>query len=118
VTTLPAHRGGGQRRYHEAAATEKRLDVLPNLPTLAETGYPVEAYSWAGLVAPAGTPEPILAKLEKALAEVLAMPDVQKRLIEMGGTVEPYGRKKFEDYIRSEIVRWKGVADKLGLQAK
>jgi tripartite-type tricarboxylate transporter receptor subunit TctC len=101
-----------------AAATEKRLDVLPNLPTLAETGFPVEAYSWVGLVAPAGTPEPILAKLEKALAEVLAMPDVQKRLVEMGGTVEPYGRKQFEEYIRSEIVRWKGVADKLGLEAK
>jgi len=51
-----------------------RLKVVPEVPTMAEAGYPVEAGYWFGLVAPAGTPEPILSKLEKALAEVLAMP--------------------------------------------
>jgi tripartite-type tricarboxylate transporter receptor subunit TctC len=101
-----------------AAAAEKRLDVLPNLPTLAETGYPVEAYSWVGLVAPAGTPAPIRAKLEKVLADTLAMPDVRKRLVDMGGSVEPLNGRQFEDYIRAEIDRWKGVAAKIGIAAQ
>ena len=67
-----------------ALAAPSRLEVLPNVPTMAEQGYPVDASYWFGLVAPAGTPPAVLAKLEKALAEVLAMPDVRQRLTEHG----------------------------------
>jgi tripartite-type tricarboxylate transporter receptor subunit TctC len=99
-----------------AAASDKRLEVLPDLPTMAEMGYPVEAYSWMGLVAPAGTPAPIVARLEKALADVLAMPDVRQRLVDMGALVEPLNGKQFEDYVRKEIDRWKEVTAKIGIK--
>src|SRR5215210_88001 len=92
-----------------AVTAPTRLEVVPEVPTMAEAGYPVEAGYWFGLVAPAGTPEPILSKLEKALAEVLAMPDVKKRLTEMGALVTPLGQKPFGEYIVSEIKKWGDV---------
>jgi tripartite-type tricarboxylate transporter receptor subunit TctC len=92
-----------------AVTAPTRLEVLPDVPTMAEAGYPVEAGYWFGLVAPAGTPAPILSKLEKALADVLAMPDVKKRLTEMGALVTPLGQKPFGEFIVSEIKKWEDV---------
>jgi tripartite-type tricarboxylate transporter receptor subunit TctC len=92
-----------------AMAAPQRLEILPQVPTTAEAGYPVEAAYWFGLVAPAGTPDAIIGKLEKALADVLAMPDVRKRLGEMGAVVTPLGPKPFGDYIQAEMRKWSDV---------
>ena len=92
-----------------AMAAPTRLEILPQVPTMAEAGYPVEAAYWFGLVAPAGTPPAVIAKLEKALAEVLALPDVRKRLTEMGAVVTPLGQKQFGDYIQAEMRKWSDV---------
>jgi tripartite-type tricarboxylate transporter receptor subunit TctC len=78
-----------------ALAAPVRLEVLPEVPTMAETGYAVDASYWFGLVAPAGTPPAVLARLETALADVLALPDVRKRLGEMGAIVRPLNGKQF-----------------------
>ena len=83
---------------------------------MKEAGYPLEASYWFGLVAPAGTPPAILAKLEKALADTLAMPDVRKRLTEMGAIIEPLNGKQFGDYIKSELTKWEGIVKKAGIQ--
>jgi tripartite-type tricarboxylate transporter receptor subunit TctC len=99
-----------------ALAADKRLEILPNLPTMKEAGYPVEASYWFGLVAPAATPPAVLAKLETALAQVLAMPDVRKRLTEMGAIVEPLNGRQFGDYIRSELTKWAGIVAKAGVK--
>jgi tripartite-type tricarboxylate transporter receptor subunit TctC len=106
-----SHIEGGRLRALGVAAS-KRLDVLPNVPTLAEAGYPMEAAYWFGLVAPAGTPAPIIAKLEKALADVLAMPEVKKRLTDMGAVVTPLPSRQFGDLIRSEMTKWAEVIAK------
>jgi tripartite-type tricarboxylate transporter receptor subunit TctC len=92
-----------------AMAAPTRLEILPQVPTMAEADYPVEAAYWFGLVAPAGTPPAVIAKLEKALAEVLALPDVRKRLTEMGAVVTPLGQKQFGDYIQAEMRKWSDV---------
>jgi tripartite-type tricarboxylate transporter receptor subunit TctC len=92
-----------------AVAYSRRLDVLPNVPTLAESGYPMEAGYWFGLVAPAGTPAPVVGKLEKALTETLAMPEVKKRLGDMGAIVTPLGSRDFGGYIATEITKWADV---------
>jgi tripartite-type tricarboxylate transporter receptor subunit TctC len=89
-----------------AVTAPTRLEVLPDVPTMAEAGYPIDAGYWFGLVAPAGTPPAILGKLEAALAQVLAMPDVRKRLTEMGALVTPLGQKQFGDFIAAEIKKW------------
>jgi tripartite-type tricarboxylate transporter receptor subunit TctC len=99
-----------------ALAAPNRLEVLPNLTTMAEAGYPVDASYWFGLVAPVGTPPAVLAKLEKALAEVLAMPDVRKRLTDMGAIVRPLNGKQFGDYIGAEIVKWGDLVKKAGVK--
>jgi putative tricarboxylic transport membrane protein len=92
-----------------AVSAPARLEVLPDVPTMAQAGYPIEAAYWFGLVAPAGTPPAIIAKLEKALAETLAMPEVRKRLTDMGAVVSPLGQKPFGDYIQAEIKKWGDV---------
>jgi tripartite-type tricarboxylate transporter receptor subunit TctC len=98
-----------------AIAATKRIEVLPNVQTMAEAGYPVEASYWFGLVAPAATPPAVLAKLEKALAEVLAMPDVRKRLTDMGAIVQPLNGKQFGGYISTEMVKWADLVKKAGI---
>jgi len=60
-----------------ALAADKRLEIMPDLPTMKEVGYPLEASYWFGLMAPAGTPPAVVAKLEAALSRTLAMPDVR-----------------------------------------
>jgi tripartite-type tricarboxylate transporter receptor subunit TctC len=99
-----------------ALAAPTRLELLPDVPTMAETGYPVDASYWFGLVAPAGTPPAVLARLEKALADVLAAPEVRKRLSEMGAIVQPLDGKQFGDYIRAEIDKWAGIVSKAGVK--
>ncbi len=99
-----------------ALAAGKRLEILPDLPTMKESGFPLEASYWFGLVAPAGTPPAIRSKLEKALADTLAMPDVRKRLTEMGAIVEPLNGQQFGDYIKSELTKWEAIVKKAGIQ--
>ena len=95
-----------------ALAANKRLDLLKDVPTMTEQGYPVEAGYWFGLVAPAATPPAIVAKLEKALAETLADAQVNKRLTDMGAVVTPLNSQQFGDYIKSEITKWADVITK------
>jgi tripartite-type tricarboxylate transporter receptor subunit TctC len=99
-----------------ALAADKRLEILPDLPTMKEAGYPLEASYWFGLVGPAGLPPAVRAKLEKALADTLAMPDVRKRLTEMGAIIEPLNGNQFGDYIKAELVKWEGIVKKAGIQ--
>jgi tripartite-type tricarboxylate transporter receptor subunit TctC len=114
VVSLPHLEAGRLRAL--AIAAPQRLPILPDLPTMAQVGYPVEAVYWFGLVAPAGTPAPIIAKLEKTLAEVLAMPDVKKRLTDMGGLVTPLKSREFGEYIRTEMARWQQVVAKANVK--
>jgi putative tricarboxylic transport membrane protein len=99
-----------------ALAADKRLEILPDLPTMKEAGYPLEASYWFGLVGPAGLPPAITAKLEKALADTMQMPDVRKRLIEMGAIIEPLNGRQFGDYIKAELVKWEGIVKQAGIQ--
>ena len=92
-----------------ALAASARFETLPEVPTMAEAGYPLEAAYWFGLAAPAGTPPAVLARLELALTQVLAMPDLRKRMTEMGAVVTPLGSRQFGDYIRTEMDKWADV---------
>jgi tripartite-type tricarboxylate transporter receptor subunit TctC len=92
-----------------ALAASARFETLPEVPTMAEAGYPLEAAYWFGLAGPAGTPPAVLARLESALTQVLAMPDLRKRMTEMGAVVTPLGSRQFGDYIRTEMDKWADV---------
>jgi tripartite-type tricarboxylate transporter receptor subunit TctC len=100
------------------AAGGKRASKLPDLPTIAEQGLPgFEVFSWYGLVAPAKTPEPVLAKLRDEVAKALAAPDMVARIHELG--LEPgtaFG-KDFSTFLAAETKKWAEVIRISGAKA-
>jgi tripartite-type tricarboxylate transporter receptor subunit TctC len=100
-----------------AVTTAKRFPLLPDLPTIAESGYPgFEALAWNGVLVPAGTPRPIVHRLNAEIDAILGMPDVVQRMNAqgfdlIGGTPEEFGA-----LIRGEIDRWAPVIRRLGLK--
>jgi tripartite-type tricarboxylate transporter receptor subunit TctC len=102
-----------------AVATPKRWPAIPNVPTLAESGIAGIGYlGWYGLVFPAGTPQPIVDKLHKALQEVLAKDAVKKRLEGIGALVNLSSPAEFRKVIQSDIKGFQEVAKTAGLEAK
>jgi tripartite-type tricarboxylate transporter receptor subunit TctC len=102
-----------------AVATPKRWPGLDNVPTLAESGVPGIGYlGWYGLVFPAGTPQPIVDRLHKAMAEVLANDAVKKRLEGVGAIANLSSPGEFRDVIKSDIKVFQEVAKTAGLEAK
>jgi tripartite-type tricarboxylate transporter receptor subunit TctC len=100
-----------------ATATGKRLGILPETPTMAEAGMPdFETSIWFGLVAPAGTPRPIIDKLAKAVADSTSAPDVAKIWEPQGIIPLSGGPEVFARHIASEIKRWGDVATAAGLK--
>jgi tripartite-type tricarboxylate transporter receptor subunit TctC len=90
-----------------AVAWKHRLEPLPNVPTMAEAGYPLEAAYWFGLMAPAGTPPAVITRLEKALADAVVHREVRNRLGELGTLVTPMNAKEFGAFIQSEMAKWR-----------
>jgi tripartite-type tricarboxylate transporter receptor subunit TctC len=94
----------------------KRSPQLPQLPTIAETGVPgFDVTSWYGLCAPAGLPQPIVAKLNADLAKALNAPDIQQRLAEQGIDVTPTTPEQLAEFIKSEVAKWAKVVKQAGI---
>lgn len=95
-----------------------RAPALPAVPTVAESGLPgYDVVSWFGLSAPAGTPAAIINKLNAAVRDSLAMPDVRQRLDAAGATPWSTSSAAFSDFVAGEIKRWGEVIRASGLQA-
>jgi tripartite-type tricarboxylate transporter receptor subunit TctC len=93
-----------------AVSSPKRLEALPNLPTVAETGYKdFEADQWYGIVAPAGTPKEIVAKLNAQINQALASTEIKVRMTSEGAIATPATPEVFGQLIVREIARWKPV---------
>ncbi|KQP41581.1 tripartite tricarboxylate transporter substrate binding protein [Pseudorhodoferax sp. Leaf274] len=98
-----------------AVTTAKRSPELPNVPTIAEAGVPgYEATSWFGLFAPAGTPAPIVAQLNKAIVKVLNTPDVKQKIAAQGGDVVAETPEQFAAFIKAETAKWGKVVQESG----
>ena len=99
-----------------AVTTVKRSSVAPDLPTLAEAGYPgFDVSSWQGIVVPTGTPQPIVDKLHAILVKILAEPGVKAQFAKQGAESAPGTPQEFGSYIAAEITRWKKVAQDAGI---
>lgn len=95
-----------------AQTTKERLPVLPGVPTMEEAGMQDFVVSfWSGVLAPKGTPVPIIQKLENALLKVMSMPAIRDKLISQGTIVSPQGATNFTEYLKKDAAYWKGVAD-------
>ena len=100
-----------------AVTTAKRSAAAPEVPTMAEAGVAgYETSTWGGVLAPAGTPRDVVARLNGEINKALAAPDVRERLL--GAGIEPAGGtpQQFGDFIRSEMVKWGNVAKAAGIQ--
>jgi tripartite-type tricarboxylate transporter receptor subunit TctC len=96
----------------------KRLSSAPDIPTIAEAGVPgYQADNWSGLLAPAGTPPPVISRLHAAAAQVLQEPEVRKRFADEGGEAAPSRTpEEFGAMIRSEVRKWDRVVREAGLK--
>jgi tripartite-type tricarboxylate transporter receptor subunit TctC len=105
---LPHVRGGRLRAL--AVSSPQRLATLPDVPTVAESGYPgFEADQWYGVMAPAGTPAAVVARLNAEINKALALPEVAQQLAVEGAVPTPATPQAFGDLIRREIPRWAEV---------
>jgi len=100
-------------------STAKRSTLLPELPTIAESGVPgYEAEAWSGILAPAGTPKEIVAKLNGAIAKIVHTPEY-KALLE-ARLVEPVGSsvEQFSNRIRDDVAKWRKVVREGGIKTE
>jgi tripartite-type tricarboxylate transporter receptor subunit TctC len=114
IAAEPLMRDG--RLHALAVSSSQRAAALPDLPTIAETLPGFTAVSWYGILAPAGTPDTVIAQLSAAFDGIVHEPDVAKEFAAIGG--EPIGGSPsvFADVIRAEIARWRHVAKEAGVQ--
>lgn len=97
----------------------KRSAVLPEVPPIAESGVPgYEAKNWYGILAPAGVPKPIVAKLNRQINEILRAPDLVEAIAKQGAEVEGGTAEEFRKYLQSEIAKWSKVIKDAGVQVQ
>jgi tripartite-type tricarboxylate transporter receptor subunit TctC len=99
-----------------AVTTLKRFSLMPDLPTVAESGLAgFDATTWHGLVAPAHTPKAVIATLHRAMVEGLKDPEAQRRLADLGVEIVGDSPEEFAAYIKSEIPKWSAVVKAAGV---
>ena len=102
-----------------AVSTLKRLPAYPEIPTVAESGYPgFEASNWHGLVAPARTPPEIIATLNAAVVSGLKRPEIASRVRELGYAIVAGTPAEFADFIRTDIEKWRRIVQDKILSAE
>ena len=117
VQTVPSIQSGQLRAL--ATGGEQRSPILPDLPTISESGVPgYVATNWWGVVAPQGTPAPIIDKLHAAVAEVLKSADTKKYLDNEGAAPVAMSSAEFGKFIQDEIAKWGPVVQKAGMKAE
>jgi tripartite-type tricarboxylate transporter receptor subunit TctC len=114
--SLIAHIRSGKLRVL-AAASESRNRLLPEAPTFAELGYPKVAVSlWYGLLAPAGTPAPVIGKLNAEVSKALQSAEVRERLVAQGAEPMPGTAQAFAAFMQAESAKWAPVVKQAGVK--
>jgi tripartite-type tricarboxylate transporter receptor subunit TctC len=113
LSALPHVKSGALKAIAITGAT--RSAAGPDLPTLAESGLPgYQAYAWNGLLAPAGTPPDVVARLSDELKKVLALPAVQERFGAQGFAATWTSPAATAEYVANEVDKWRAVAARSG----
>ncbi|AOZ02980.1 MFS transporter [Cupriavidus sp. USMAHM13] len=115
-SSLPHVKAGRLRAI--AITSAQRSPLLPEVPTVAESGYPgFDVQSWFSLAAPAGTPRAVIDKLNAVLNKTLGAPDVRQRLQDLAATPEPGTPEQARAFAAAEIKRWREVVKQSGAKA-
>jgi len=100
-----------------ATTGKERSPILPDVPTMAEAGVPgYEATLWVGVMAPAGTPKPIIDLLNTEINKILARPDVKETLAKQGAVGMSMTPAEFDAFLRAQIAKWEKVVKSAGLK--
>jgi tripartite-type tricarboxylate transporter receptor subunit TctC len=114
-TTMPHWKAGRLRLI--ATTGVKRLEAVPELPTVAESGLPgFESLTWYGFVAPAKTPKAIINKLQQEIHAIVFSPDVKKQLVEQGNEPVANTPEEFAKIMRTDAIKWGAIGKKLGVK--
>jgi tripartite-type tricarboxylate transporter receptor subunit TctC len=116
VALMPHVKSGKLRGLGVTSA--KRVAALPDLPTVAESGVPkFDVSSWFGVFLPAGTPKPIVTKMNQEVRKIVEIPDVRQKLISLGADPETNTPEEFSAYVKSEMAKWGKVVRDTGATA-
>lgn len=114
-SVLPHVKSGRLRPL--AVTGAQRWPAVPDVPTVAESGFPgFEASVWFGVLAPARTPKPIITRLNQEIIKALSLPDVRERLSNVGFEIVGKSPEAFSAYIKSEVTKWAKVAKASGVK--
>jgi tripartite-type tricarboxylate transporter receptor subunit TctC len=117
ITTMAPNVAAGQVRALGTTGT-KRSELTPDVPTVAEAGVPAyEATIWLGVMAPAGTPQPIVDKLNAEIAKVINRADVKENWAKQGAVPMVMSPPEFDKYLRADIEKWAKVVQKSAIKA-
>ena len=116
ITAIQPHvQSGGVRGL--AVTTISRSAAQPNLPTIAESGLAgYDANTWGGILAPAGTPKDVVARLNAEINKALAAEDVRAKFVAAGIQIQGGTPQRFADYIKAEVAKWGKVTVEAGIQ--
>jgi tripartite-type tricarboxylate transporter receptor subunit TctC len=104
-TILPHVRSGRVKVL--GVGNAQRIPFLPDIPTIAEAGVPgYEAFTWGGMMAPAGTPAGVVQRLNRELGEILKQKEIADRLLNEGAVPTPSSVQEYDAYIRAELKKW------------
>jgi len=118
ITTMAENARAGQVRALGTTGA-KRSTVLPDVPTIAEAGVPgYEATIWIGLMAPAGTPRPIVDMLNAEIGKIISRDDVQKMWAAQGAVPMRMSPSEFDAYLRADIAKWAHVVEVSGAKVE
>lgn len=98
-----------------AVSSSERVSTLPAMPTLSESGLDgFDLVPWVGMLAPAGTPAPVVEKLSQELAKVVRSNEFSQRIVTLGGRPRAGSAEQFKAFLRSEVIRWGAVVKESG----
>lgn len=99
-----------------AVTSAKRSPLLPDVPTMIESGFPnFEIGSWNGIMVPVGTPPEVVSKLNDTLQKITATPEFQDKIQQLGGEAQSVGPQAFSAFVQSEYEKWGGVISAAGI---
>jgi tripartite-type tricarboxylate transporter receptor subunit TctC len=117
ITTMAPNAAAGQVRALGTTGN-KRSELTPDVPTVAEAGVPgYEATIWLGIMAPAGTPQPVVDKLNAEINKVIERPDVKEAWAKQGAVPMVMSPAAFDKYLRGDIEKWAKVVQASGIKA-
>ena len=117
TTTISAQARAGRIKAL-AVLSNRRFAAAPEIPSVAEAGYPgIEASVWFGLFAPAKTPHAIIVKINRDVVASLQLPDVKDALLAQGAETTPTTPAEFGAFVKAEVAKWGRVIKEAGIKA-